>query len=500
MLAHKFKIFLIAALIIALVFPGYLSFVASSSGNITINKQGSSTPGIHVSAGGNVSLYLGGVMWNYEEFYLFITQDSLASQLGSGLVYTPIFSVYDVASSSLSTQVGDYGGWRLGDNWINGSIPLSTAPGNYYIKAADQIGAAAVTDTYIVVDPVNYNEALNISPSSGPGGIPITLSGSQWPVNSSVQIQYYDPVFGTWSLLNTTTTNQTGQFSYVTKAPDLKKSVAAYESPETYNTIQYRVQTPGGVYSSQATYNEYSRGLSRVGSLTSYYGLYGNGTNLVSQVRVKSGDQLTIDGKWFYANSPIYIRWDGYNVVDTVSSNQWQSASLLGTTAASINGTFSKTVTIPDAAAGEHYIQIEDSQTWMVIKIFTSTAELNLSPSAGPGGVAVMFSGSGYPSSQTVDLYYQDPYTGYYNFFASTTSSPTGTISYNVTIPDIAVYSYSGDNYNYGIINFRADVTGVSYAYGQYTEYSRGLTQVGSRVAYNAFGNGTDLTDLTAPR
>jgi hypothetical protein len=97
------------------------------------------------------------VTWNGEEFYLFITQNPSPSELGSGQVYTPIFSVYDLASITPTSHTGDFGTWVIGSNWVNGSIPSITPPGDYYIKAADQIGAVAVTETYLTVTAAAYN-------------------------------------------------------------------------------------------------------------------------------------------------------------------------------------------------------------------------------------------------------------------------------------------------------------------------------------------------------
>ena len=76
-----------------------------------------------------------------------------------------------------------------------------------------------------------------------------------------------------------------------------------------------------------------------------------------------------------------------YEVVSTVISAQWQNAVILRSTVAGVNGTFATTVTIPNAEAGDHYIQIEDSQTWMTVTIFVNTATLSISPAIGPGGV-----------------------------------------------------------------------------------------------------------------
>ncbi len=490
-LKRNLKIFLVVSLTLALVLPAYLSIVSSSTGNITINSQSASTVGQQVQAGGNVNLYFGGVMWSGQQFYLFLSQDG-SSQVSSGLVYTPTFSVYDVADAAVHTYTSDSGAWVTGNNWINGSIPSTTGLGNYYIKAIDQIGSSvAVTDTYITVNPIVYNATLAISPSSGPGGVPITFSGQGFPASQNITISYCDPTFGTWNYMTSVTSDAQGQITVNSEVPDLQKSLNGNDYPETYSTLSYRAEIAGRAYG-YANYNEYSRGLKTVGNQTAY-GLYGNGTNLVSTVRAVVGDTITLSGKWFHPGV-VYIRWDSSNVVGTVTSSEWLNANIIGSTATNSNGSFTTSVIIPSANAGEHYIAVEDSQTRVIVKIFISSASLQLSPSSGPGGANVQFTGSGYPASSQVTVSCLDPAFGTWNFWTTTSSDSTGKISFNGQIPDLKKSSPAGD-FNNGStpISFRTEVNGVAYSYVDYTQYWRGLKQVGSQLAFTLFGNGTNL-------
>ena len=492
MFKHNLKIFLIASLTLMLILPTYFSFVSSSTGNIRINTVGASVVGQQVQAGGNLNLYFGEVMWSGTQFYLFLSPDG-STQLTSGSVYTPTFSVYDVVDPTRTTNcTGDSGVWNVGSNWVNGSIPSTAAPGNYYIKAVDQIGSSvAVTDTYITINPINYNATLNISPSSGTGGVPIIFTGSNYPVGQNVVISYLDPAFGTWNYLTTAIANASGKISADSTVPDLLKSLGSADYPETYSTISYRSMV-GTQVLSNANYNEYQRGLKTVGNSTAY-GLYGNGTNLVSQVRVMAGDTIGLSGKWFNPG-PIYIRWDGVNVVGTVSSSQWLNANIICTSATNSTGYFNTTVTIPAANAGEHYLAVEDSQTRVIVKIFMSTASLQLSPASGPGGASVQFSGSSYPPSTAVDIYYLDPAFSTWNYWTTTSSDSAGKISFSTEIPDLKQYSYNGDSNYSSTLSFRTQVSGIAYSTADYREFARGLQQVGSKVANALFGNGTDLS------
>ncbi|MGD6851551.1 MAG: hypothetical protein ACQCN6_05765 [Candidatus Bathyarchaeia archaeon] len=490
------RVLLIGLLISALIIPSFLAIVSSSSGYIKINSTTSSVPGQQVQAGGNVNLYFGDVLWSTDQVYLFFCTDGSPTSV-SGSVYTPIMNVYDV-TDPLGTHTYDSGSyqWVVGYNWINGSIPSTVVAGNYYIKAVDQITGVAVTDTYITVNPITYNATLNISPSAGPGGVPITFTGSGYPVGQNITITCYDPAYDTWTYVTTTLATSQGTISVDSVVPDLKKSIGSYDSPETYTQVQYRAQVHGAgsdfVYS-YANYNEYARGLTTVGCITAN-GLFGNGTNLSSNVRVMVGDTLALSGKWFHPGV-IYVRWDGVNVVGTVSSDEWLNANIIQTTSASSNGTFATSIVIPNANAGEHYLAIEDSQTRITVKVFITTATLQVSPQYGPGGATVRLTGSSYPASSQVRIAYLDPNYGTWNNWATTTSSSTGTIDYSFTVPDLLKTNSNGDISNSSTaISFRTEVAGIPYGYVDYNQNWRGLKQVGTAVAYGLFGNGTDLS------
>lgn len=208
------------------------------------------------------------------------------------------------------------------------------------------------------------------------------------------------------------------------------------------------------------------------------------------------GDSIIISGKWFHPGV-VYVRWDSVNVVGTVTSSEWQNAAILRSTVATSNGSFTTTITIPSANAGEHYVAVEDSEARITVKIFVSTASLNLSPSSGPGGASVQFTGSGYPPSRAVTLSCLDPDFQTWSQWITTTSDSFGRIDVSAEIPDLKRSVGSGDAWNAtSLVSFRAEVDGIPCSYVDYTQYLRGLKRVGNQVATGLFGNGTDLTSL----
>ena len=154
-------------------------------------------------------------------------------------------------------------------------------------------------------------------------------------------------------------------------------------------------------------YNEWYRGIKQVGNQIAS-GLYGNGTDLSSSVSVNVGDSILISGEWFDPGI-VYIRFDGAQVVGTVTASAWQTAQIIGSTAASpTTGSFSTDVTIPTADAGSHFLAIEDSSQGRLIIIINVLARA--------GALAVSVS----PASLTMDM-------GRSTTFNATASGGSGT-------------------------------------------------------------------------
>ena len=425
-----FGIFLIAV-------PIYVFPVSSASGHIRVNGKSASIPDQALQAGSNISLYFGEVTWSGSDFYLLMSLDDFQQVSVPDIIYTPRFSIPDLVNpSTMNTYTSGNGAWMVGNNWVNGSTAQNIPVGNYTVKAFDEVsGTVAITDVFVTVYSVIYSSSLQISPPSGPGGISAQFSGSGFPPMSSVTVSYFDPAFGSWNPMSTVTSNATGSITFSSVITDLRKSLGMGDYPEAYMSISYRAEIYGITYCF-ASYNQYERGLKKVGNQTAN-GLYGNGTNLASTVNVAPGDSLTLTGKWFHPGDVVYVRWDGQAVVGTVTGNQWLNAAIIGSSIANATGYIQTTVSIPTASAGEHYLSIEDSQAKVIIKIYVSMASLYISPASGPGGVLVQFTGSRYPPSSPITISYHDPTFGTWNAFGTTSSNESGKIQFTAQMPDL---------------------------------------------------------------
>jgi hypothetical protein len=436
-----------------------------------------------------VSLYFGGTSLSGYTLYLAFSTNSLP-QFGSGdFYYSPGFSPTSVNSSSVSTLKGSGGVWTMGNNWVNGSIPRNVQPGNYYIKVCnDQNQQVITTDTYISVFVL---ATLQVSPASGPGDVQVQFMGSGFPAAQPVTISYFDNVAG-WGYLRSVTADAVGQISFSEIMPDLGKSLGSGDYIEASNQQSFKAELGGHV--AYADYNQMLRGIKSIGDQTaqSVNGLFGNGTYIGTYIRV--GDVVPVSGKWFHPNDVIYIRWDGATVVGTVTGNQWSNAAIIGSSISDSAGSFFTTITVPIADEGQHFLSIEDSQVRFIISIYMSSAYLFLSPSSGPGGSSVQFSGTSYPPSSSITISYKDPTYGTWSPLSVTTSDSAGRIEFNVEMPDLrkSLSSYDSSETTYPI-SFRTESQGKVYCYATYNEYARGLKTVGGQTANGLFGNGTNL-------
>jgi len=330
--------------------------VHASTGNILIDTT-TAPSGLHIiDIGGSVNLYFGGVTWSGGQVELYLSKDGYASLSTDDVKYGQTFSVAKVKSSTVDNTT--YSGYSVGNDWINGTIPVTARVpgGDYYIKALDgTTTSVAVTDNYIRI-----NAAFEATPSFGAGQTPLELRGYALPANGYANLSYN--AGGGWRTIeNLYPAGEDGRFIYAMTAPDLAKVLPAGIHLETYSTITFRlvVNETGQILTD--TFDEYWRGLKNVYSpdsvnLTALSGsLFGNGTDFVYyRLYVRVGSTLTISGKWFCAGA-ITIMWDGVNNI--------------GTTVADPNGFFKATVTVPLTSEGLHNVLVKDANVRFTFKV-----------------------------------------------------------------------------------------------------------------------------------
>jgi hypothetical protein len=188
---------------------------------------------------------------------------------------------------------------------------------------------------------------LTVSPSSGPAGGLITLSGVGFTANSSTSISYLDPKTSTWvTIIDDLPITSAQNVNYTFNAPDLQENIPAGDNQPTYDNIIFRAvdNSNGEVYTTIIPYVEWRRGLVQVGD-TNATGLYGNSTDFVTTLFVQIGQSIVVVGKWFSPGNASLL-WDG--------------AVILGNATVDETGFLNATVIVPTTSAGQHTLTISD--------------------------------------------------------------------------------------------------------------------------------------------
>jgi hypothetical protein len=351
----------------------------ASTGHMLVGVTMSPSPVVNVRAGENVSIYFGSVSFSGGQFYLLWSVDGFSSISPGDFKFSPVFNTVDLQGSK---KLSD--GVYVGNDWVNLSVPTTTAGGHYYIKCFDGASTSvAVTDNYVNLLPI-----IEITPfTRGAGGASISIKGSAFTSNGVVKLTYYDPVVAVNKTLATVSTDAKGRFIYATTTPDLEQWLPAGEHPITFDTIKFYGNDTSTGYQAGAYYLEGRRGLLQVDGVYPITGnMFGNGT--IFSVEVHVGDRLRIVGDYFRPPA-VAIYFDDI-AVGTVKTNS--------------SGFFNTTVKIPPTTAGSHQVTIEDSvvdQTTTTMTVTTTTTNTTTTSTATTTSATTISNTTTVPTSTT---------------------------------------------------------------------------------------------------
>ncbi len=123
---------------------------------------------------------------------------------------------------------------------------------------------------------------------------------------------------------------------------------------------------------------------------------------------------------------------------------------------------------------------------------------VTVSPSSGPAEGVITLNGTGFSANNSVKLSYLNPLNSSWTIL--TNSLPTmslGEFIYSFNAPDLLQNNLAGDNSpQFNTIIFKATDNSTGYSCNStvpYTEWKRGLTQIGNAIAGGLYGNNTDL-------
>ncbi len=171
--------------------------------------------------------------------------------------------------------------------------------------------------------------------------------------------------------------------------------------------------------------------------------------------------------------------------------------------AGSNNGGTNNTGTIKYFAIGNNYSLQTPTQTVnnhyvnLTLTYSLALTTFNVSPASGPPSGIITLEGANFASS-SINISYLNPLTNEWVPITDNLAIPSENFSYLTHAPDLLQNTPAGDNSPlFSSIVFRAqdNSNGVSYnTTVPYTEWHRGLTQIGNSIATGLYGNNTDLS------
>ncbi|MCW4030535.1 MAG: S53 family peptidase [Candidatus Bathyarchaeota archaeon] len=233
----------------------------------------------------------------------------------------------------------------------------------------------------------NFGTYLEVSPTEGAGQTPIALTGRGF-LGSSINLYYLNPQSNTWISIanNTATTN--GNFTLQINAPDLlQNNLAGDHKPASdYIVFRARDSNDGRYYNSTEPYALLRRGLTQVNNVFAS-GVFGNRTDLTTQVFTQKGQSLLVSGMWFNPGI-ISLLWDNQTLWSSIADDL---------------GTFTASVQVPTTTVGKHIIVIRDQNSDFSFNI---TREPFISLNYNGGWYTSDFTLDLTPDAEVTELFY----------------------------------------------------------------------------------------------
>ncbi|MGB9734325.1 MAG: hypothetical protein ACPL2E_06995, partial [Conexivisphaera sp.] len=351
----------------------------------------------------------------------------------------PLENFYNVTYNGMT--------FSLGNNSVIGPAP-TIAGGSYYIKAYFGSTAPVATSAAQVVILPN----IEISPTSGGAGTPITVTGYGFTPSSTANLTWTYTVTGaakSTTSFKLITTNSTGGFTTTVNAPELKLSssspgTVSFQAKDTAR----KIQTPTVDFTEmpRAFYQilEYSPAEASWVTVVSPASPVYNGT-LVTAINVTQ--QMIIAGKYFDPKSTVTI---------TLGSQT------IGTATTNATGFFNVTVTIPVVSAGTYPINATDPLAFINFHGYT-VPEIVVTPNSVTSGQAVTVTGYAFTAGKTANVTWLGLGVGYMNETYLATLLPIGSNGMFSTTASVPSPVYGGVHYIYA--NDTKDVNAYAKVY-----------------------------------
>ncbi|MEM3186552.1 MAG: hypothetical protein QXQ39_07745 [Conexivisphaerales archaeon] len=379
-----------------------------------------------------------GVTFTGGQFFLYVSKNGLSQLSSSDVNYSGPFPVAQLQTIVHTAGHGPLHGWfnvtvsnpnlpggsatfSLGNNSIVGPAPTNIAGGNYYIKVFDGSSTSvAVSIAQLVLLP-----GITISPTSGPAGATVTVSGSAFSPSSLANVSVSagttstNQPSGTKYISANVTTSAIGTFTYTFKVPELNLLFPAtgtlFVTSEDYATGYWVIPQ---TFTEQARYVNFTY-FTPSGFLT---------------LNLQPNATVYIPG---YVTEPIVVVGANFNPSGSLSFTFNGSAlSPSYTTALNATGFFNATINVPVSPHGVALVIIQDASAKYYFKI--GVLPTLITPTSVNPGQKFTITGYAFTASSTVNITWNGLGVGFFNTTQIATNAGVGSngqFTVSVTAP-----------------------------------------------------------------
>ena len=276
-------------------------------------------------------------------------------------------------------------------------VPKTTAQGRYSLVVKDSSGDSSTVKVDV------YTATLSATPSPGVAGAVLTLSGSGWPLNDSMEVLLEEG--SAQSFVCDASTDGSGVLDQDCTVPtDL-----------VHGAYTLAVEDGSLVVTTPFTLDPGVRVL----------GFNGN----AAAVRVAAGQTLGLTGAGFASSSTLKATFNGTAVA-------LSPAATTGATGAFSGSSF---VVPKTTAQGRYSLVVKDSSgDSSTVKVDVYAATLSATPSPGVAGAVLTLSGSGWPLNDSMEVLLEEGSAQSFVCDASTDGS--GVLDQDCTVPTDLVH------------------------------------------------------------
>jgi len=211
----------------------------------------------------------------------------------------------------------------------------------------------AIPATPALAQTIDYQ-----SPSSGPVGTPVTITGSGFTPSAYYTITFYNTTVSFTQVVAASIITSGGSFSTTFVVPECPKATytvqvtSGVNNPYTYFTVTPKIE---------------------LNKFTGYV-----------------GDEVKVSGTGFAADKGVTITFHNVNV---------------GTAETNILGSFTNaTFTVPESYRGIHTVKATDASNYYDTATFTTKQSITVSPTSGAVGNEVTVSGTGFRDDKPITI------------------------------------------------------------------------------------------------